>query len=329
MLTTHDDVPHPVPPTAYLRYKENWFWIFVDVRNQIFGMAHFNYEPGFGRARVSCNLLVRGELHQYGNEIPFPENFAYSKEIGDDKLKVRFVEAHTEFGFSLANDALNFQVTLRKHAPTFDYEAYTAANPEKPTVKEAATLGTNTCFHHQQQALTMKGTLEMKTGKLKGEKFNIDAMAYRDHSRAIRCDNMTLKHTWSFLYFPKRVLGVMGVYSVLRPSIAANEGYVYDGSGMRSLKDIEITTEGKSDEFLPATVKFKMNDIEGNNFTIVADIENRFGNVPLAVEKPGGGLPAYRIHENFVPLKLEETGEEGYALVEIGDNPSYTGSGRA
>jgi hypothetical protein len=70
-------VPHPVPPTAYLRYKENWFWIFLDVHNQIFGMAHFNYEPSFGRACLSCNMLVRGELHQYGNEIPFPETFPY------------------------------------------------------------------------------------------------------------------------------------------------------------------------------------------------------------------------------------------------------------
>ena len=328
MMTTHDDVPHPVPPTAYLRYKENWFWIFVDVRNQIFGMAHFNYEPGFGRARVSCNLLVRGELHQYGNEMPFPEKFAYAKEIGDDKLKVRFVEAHSQFEFSLATDALNLGLTLRKHAPTFDYEAFAAANPDKPTMKEVATLGTNICFHHQQQALTMQGKLQMKTGKLKGESFNIDAMAYRDHSRAIRCDNMSLKHTWSFLYFPNRVFGVVGLTGVLRPSVAANEGYVYDTvGGVRSLKDIEIVSEGKSDEFLPATVRFKMNDVNGQHYTVLADIKNRYGNVPLAVEKPGGGLPAYRIYENFVPLKTD-SGEEGYALVEIGDNPTFTGSSK-
>jgi hypothetical protein len=323
MQTIHDDVPHPVPPTAYLRYKENWFWIFVDVRNQIFGMSHFNYEPGFGRGRVSCNMLVRGELFQYGNEIPFPENFAYSKEIGDDKLKVRFIEAHSQFEFALASDALDVQLNLRKHAPTFDYEAFTAANPDKPSMKEIATLGTNIMFHHQQQALTMKGTLQVKSGKLKGEKFNIDAVAYRDHSRAIRCDNMSLKHTWSFLYFPNRVFGVVGLTGVLRPSVVSNEGYVYDNDGgMRSLKDIEIVSEGKSDEFLPENIRFKMTDVLGNAYTVVADIKNRYGNVPLAVEKPAPGLQAYRIYENFVPLK-SGTGEEGYALVEIGQNPAY------
>lgn len=327
-MTNHDDVPHPVPPTAFLRYKENWFWIFVDVRNQIFGMSHFNYEPGFGRARVSCNMLVRGELHQYGNEIAFPENFAYAQEIGDDKLKLRFVEAHSQFEFRLATDALNVQLHLRKYAPTFDYEAFTAANPNKPSMSEIATLGTNIMFHHQQQALTMQGTLQVKTGKLKGESFNIDAMAYRDHSRAIRCDNMSAQHTWSFLYFPNRVFGVVGLTGMLRPNVVANEGYVYDtDGGMRSLTDIEIVAEGKSDEFLPAAVRFKLNDVSGKNYTITADIKNRYGNVPLVVEKPGGGLPAYRIYENFVPLKTD-SGEEGYALVEIGDNPAFTAAAR-
>jgi hypothetical protein len=69
-----------------------------------------------------------------------------------------------------------------------------------------------------------------------------------------------------------------------------------------------------------------MSDSTGKVFNVLADIKNRYGNVPLAVEKPGGGLPAYRIFENFVPLTTD-TGDEGYALIEIGDNPTFTGSG--
>jgi hypothetical protein len=329
MMTTHDDVPHPVPPTAYLRYKENWFFILIDVRNSVFGMAHFNYEPGHNRARVSCNLMVRGEQHQYGNEIPFPEKFAYAPEIGDDRLKVKFVEAHTQIDFALNSDAVNLSLTLRKHAPTFDYEAYDAANPEKPTVREIVNFATNQAYHHQQQAMTMTGSLQMKAGKAKGETITIDGMAYRDHSRAIRVDNMTLKHVWAFLYFPNRVFGAMSVYGVLRQQTAANGGYVYDSSGLRSLKDIDIAWEGKGDEFLPAAVSFKMNDVYGAPYTVLADIKNRYGYVPLVVEKSGGGVPAYRIYENFCPLTLVETGEKGYALVEIGDNPTYTGSSAA
>jgi hypothetical protein len=329
MMTTHDDVPHPVPPTAYLRYKENWFFILIDVGNSVFGMAHFNYEPGHNRARVSCNLVVRGELHQYGNEIPFPEKFAYSPQIGDQRLRATFVEAHTQIDLGLDSDAAALNLTLRRHAPTFDYEAYEAANPEKPTVREIVNFATNQAFHHQQQAMTMTGSLQMKTGKIKGETIRIDGMAYRDHSRAIRVDNMTLKHVWSFLYFPNRLFGAMSVYGVLRPATAANGGYVYDGSGLRSLRDIDIGWEGDLSKGLPTAVSFKMNDVYGKAYTVVADIANRYGDVPLAVEKPGGGLPAYRIFETFCPLTLAETGEKGYGLVEIGDNPAHMSPQRA
>lgn len=324
-MTTHDDVPHPIPPSAYLRYKENWFFILMDVQRRVFGMAHFNYEPGYNRARVSCNLLVRDELYQYANEIPFPDKFAYSPEIGDARLRVRFIEAHTRIEISLDSDSLKLELALHRYAPTFDYEAYDAANPDKPTVREIVNFATNQAYHHQQQAMTVRGTLQLKTG---GEAIGIDGMAYRDHSRAIRVDNMTLKHVWAFLYFPNRLFGAMSVSGVLRPQTAANGGYVYDKAGLRSLSDIDIAWEGKDAGFLPAAVRFRMSDVYGTPYTVVADIKNRYGHVPLAVEKPGAGMPAYRIFENFCPLTLAETGEQGYALVEIGDNPAYTGSER-
>jgi hypothetical protein len=95
MSTIHDDTPHPIPPTAYLRYKKNWFFILMDVDNGVFGMAHFNHEPGHDRARFSCNLMVGGELFKYANQTTFPPNFAFSSRIGDDKLQVTFVEPYT------------------------------------------------------------------------------------------------------------------------------------------------------------------------------------------------------------------------------------------
>src|SRR5271170_430258 len=111
MITTHDDVPHPVPPMAYLRYKENWFFIIIDVSNNIYGMAHFNYEPGHNSARVSCNLMVRGEMLKYGNQIPFPPEFALSPQIGDDRLKVKFVEAHTRIDMQLNSDDVELDMS--------------------------------------------------------------------------------------------------------------------------------------------------------------------------------------------------------------------------
>jgi hypothetical protein len=63
MPVTHDDLPHPVPPIAYLRYKENWFFLILDQHNDVFGAIHVVGEPGFDRIRYSVNLRIGGEVH--------------------------------------------------------------------------------------------------------------------------------------------------------------------------------------------------------------------------------------------------------------------------
>ncbi|MDD5177615.1 MAG: hypothetical protein PHQ05_14450 [Sterolibacterium sp.] len=320
MTTTHDDLPHPVPPIAYLRYKENWFFIILDVSNSVYGMAHFNYEPGFDRARVSCNLMVRGEMFQYGNQIPFPAEFAMSPQIGDDKLKLKFVEAHTRFDMQLHSNDLELDMSFLKFAPTFNYEAYEAANPEKPSMQEIMNFATNQIFDNQQQALTISGTLKMKTGSAKGETINLKGLGYRDHSRSMRVDNMVLRHVWSFLYFPTTVFGAISLTGMFRPGSSMTSGYVYDSSGVRSLKEVEIVNHGEISAGVPATVEYKLNDVYGKSFTVIADIAKRMGYVPLVVEAGAASGYSYNIVENFCPVTLKETGEQGHALVEIGFN---------
>jgi hypothetical protein len=318
MITTHDDLPHPVPPIAYLRYKENWFFIMLDVAQNVYGMAHFNFEPGQDRARVSCNLMVRGELFQYGNQIPFPKSFALSPSIGDDKLNVRFVEPHARMELSLANADVRLELTFAKHAPTFDFAAYDSANPGKVSAQELVNFATNQMFHHQQQAMTIRGSLRLNRGKSQGETISIDGIGYRDHSRGMRCDHMTLRHVWTFLYFPKTVIGAMSIVNVMRPSLIANSGYVFDASGMRSLGDMDVVNSGEAPGGMPAAVHFNLHDVYGRPFTVTADIANRMGFVPLVVEAGNAGGFNYNIVENFAPVRLEETGETGHALVEIG-----------
>jgi hypothetical protein len=317
-ITTHDDLPHPVPPTAYLRYKENWFFIIIDVANSVYGMAHFNCEPGHDRARVSCNLMVRGELFKYGNQIPFPADFAYAREIGDGKLKAKFIEAHTRIDLQLHSDDVTLDMSFIKHAPTFDFETYDAANPDKPTAKEIVSFATHQMYHHQQQAMTIAGTLKMKSGRAKGETVTLKGLGYRDHSRAMRADNFTFKHVWSFLYFPKTVFGAMSLVGSYRKNLISNSGYVHDADGTRSLRDMEVINHGDIGGNMPASVEFKLTDVYGKPFTVIADIANRMGYVPLITEKPDSSGFYYDIVENFCPVTLKETGETGYALVEIG-----------
>lgn len=315
MATTHDDLPHPVPPMAYLRYKENWFFIFIDAVNSVFGVAHFNYEPGFDRGRTSCNLLVQGRLIKYANQFAFPHNFAHSPIIGDETLKVTFIEPYEHIDLALTLPDVALQLAFRKAAPPFEFEAYEAANPEKPRAQEILNFATNQEFHHQQQAMTITGSLTVHEG---GRTIALKGLGYRDHSRGMRADNLLLAHLWTFLYFPSAVFAVMTVTGRYRPGTTALAGYVHDGEGMRSLGRIEIVRHGEGLDKLPDKVEFKVADVYGKPHTIVADIANRLGQVPLVTEASGAGGFGYSVFENFCTVHHRETGENGHALVEIG-----------
>jgi hypothetical protein len=315
MSTSHDDLPHPVPPMAYLRYKENWLFIFIDAANSVFGVAHFNYEPGFDRGRASCNLLVQGKLIKYANQFAFPADFAYSPQIGDEKLNATFVEPYEHIDLALTHPEASLRLAFRKAAPPFDFEAYEAANPEKPRAEEILNFATHQEFHHQQQAMTITGSLTLRDGN---RTIALKGLGYRDHSRGMRADNLLLAHLWTFLYFPSRVFAVMTVTGRFRPGITAVAGYLHDTSGMRSLRDIAILRQGEGPDKLPKSIEFNVADVYGKSHTIVADVANRLGQVPLVTEASGAGGFGYSVFENFCAVHHRESGENGFALVEIG-----------
>jgi hypothetical protein len=317
MATTHDDFPHPVPPIAYLRWKENWFFILMDPEHGIHGIIHLNFEPSHDRARFTCHLSVQGKIYKYLNETTFPEEFAMARTIGDGRLTARFVEPHQRIDLTMNSDDLALDVVFEKSRPTFDFAACKFANVGVPSFQEVMTLGTNLPYNHQQQALTVRGNVKIK-GAANSAALPIAGYGYRDHSWCVRTDGAVLSHTWSGLHFGHRAFGVKKLHTLSRPEVWAREGYVSDADGERALKDIDVIYEGKSADGLPRTVRFQLADVFGKKFNVVCDVAGRHAQVPLIAEKPGKQA-AYAITENFCPAVIEETGETGCALVEIGN----------
>ncbi len=313
MTTTHDDMPHPVPPIAYLRWKENWFFIIMDPNAGVHGVVHCNYEPGHDRARFSCHLTVHGKPYKYANETTFPQSFAMQPIIGDERLKIRFVKPHECIELTLDCDELSVNLVFEKSRPTFDYAACRFANPGVPSFQEVMTLGTNLPYNHQQQALTVSGSVRAGSHAT----LTIAGFGYRDHSWCVRTDGIVASHTWSGLHFGHRAFGAKQLHTQARPEVWAREGYVSDSDGERALKEVDIVYEGKSPDGLPVTVRFNLMDVYGKRFTVLCDVAGRHGQVPLIAEK-AGKHGAYSITENFCPAVLQETGEQGCALVEIG-----------
>ncbi len=319
MGVTHDDMPHPVPPIAYLRYKENWFFLIMDQANDVFGAIHIVGEPGFDRIRYSVNLRVGGELFAYGNQVPFPLDFAMSPWLGDGRFAVEFVAPHERIDLTLDSDAVELRVSFTARAPLFDLADYEHANPEAVTLAEIVQFASNQQSVHTQQGMRTRGQVTVRSGEQAGRTVRIDGLGYRDHSRMVRCDNMVERHVWSGLNFPGHVFGAMSLTGVYRPNSPANSGYVWDDEhGLRSLRQVEITGSGEGPGGIPATVQWRLTDVYDRPFTIVADLSRRFAHVPLHSESAGAAPFVYDIVENFAPLELEETGETGIGIVEVG-----------
>lgn len=319
MTVSNDDMPHPVPPAAYLRYKENWFFLIFDKDNDIFGVVHISSEPLFDRVRFACHLSVKGKLFKHGSEIAFPDNYAFSRELGDGQLALRFVKAHVQLDLSLHNEELDLDVSFLRRSPLFNFDDFDSANPEKVSLKEITALATNQQTLHQQQGMLVRGSLAIKSSGEENESFTIDALGYRDHSRSIRSDNLIQEHVWTGWHFESHVFGVMSVTSSIRPYQPVLCGYVFDDdSGLRPLREIEIETNGNGPDGQPEILKFRLSDVYGEPFTLSANLQKRYAAVPLQTEKPGPTPFVYSIVENFAPLNFSESGQSGIGLIEIG-----------
>ncbi|MFA5630123.1 MAG: hypothetical protein WC997_01320 [Porticoccaceae bacterium] len=320
MATLFDDKPHPVPPYAYLRWKENYFFIIMDEKNGVFGISHINNEPLFNRSRFTLNLNIRGERFEYASEIPFPENFALADELTDGSFSLRFVENQKRFDLSLHNDDLTVDLVFLARRPVFDFAACRYSAPDAVSFQEIMTCGMNLPFNHQQQSLTVSGTIAIK-GKKKAHR--IDGLGYRDHSWVMRADTLVRNHFWTGLNFPGRAFGVKAIEVMSRPGVWAKEGYVSDDDGDRALTSIDVIPLGQRDGW-PEVVQFELRDALGKKFHIHADVAGRHSDVQLVSEK-ASAENTYRIIETFCPLRLLEYGEEGSGLVEIGKHPSLFG----
>jgi hypothetical protein len=89
----------------------------------------------------------------------------------------------------------------------------------------------------------------------------------------------------------------------------ADCGYVHDDKdGLRSSRQVQITSHGTMADNVPEWVEFQFTDIDDQPFTVEADLIKRFAHVPSHSEKPGATPFIYDIVENFAPLMMKESG---------------------
>ena len=148
------------------------------------------------------------------------------------------------------------------------------------------------------------------------ESVDVNGLGYRDHSWGMRNDQLTLEHNWTFINLPGMGGHFMTIRNGWRPDNRVVEGYIAKPEGNEVAKSLTIEHVGDGPQGMPNSVIYRIKTIDGAPYTIVADVAGSFARLPLISQKPGEKV--YHIVENMCPCRCEETGERGYANVEIG-----------
>lgn len=314
-MLLHEDYPHTVPARAWLRWKENYFWVFMDPDRDICCLAHSTMEPTFERAFASFTVLHKGQKLISGKEVPMPSPFEHQKHLNLGGLILDFLEPQAAFRVAYEDDHVSAVLHFTRRMHLFDFQACADVNPDWFSVSENTAFERNS-FRHQGQCMAATGRIEFKTGEFAGTSINVDGTGYRDHSWGMRNDQMTLDHNWSFFNFPDSGFHLMRVRNIVRPMNMTAEGYFARPEGNEAITALEIENVGEGAEGMPDKVIFRTTTYSGRNFTLIADVGNAFARLPLHSQKPGS--KAYLNVENMCRVHCEETGEDGLANVEIG-----------
>lgn len=319
MNTMHDDLPHPVPDYAHLRYKENYFFIIMGQEEGVYGTMHFNNEPVFNRTKLHFDFLIKGERATYNNIVPISSNFGQEPFVSDGVATMTVLQSHKLFSVVMKSDELDLDLTFTARMPTFDFHACKYAAPEQASFREVATFGLNLPYEHIEQSMVVRGNLRSGDSTI-----SLDCLGYRDHSWGLRADNPTAWHTWSVINFPDRTFAIMSQAMQARAGHVAREGYVADADGVRAMRRVEIEPIGiRKGTVLPSAVLYKATDTFGQTFSLEADVAGCLGQVGLQVEEPANDQVPYTVTENFCTVTDRVRGDTGIGLVELGFNKDW------
>jgi hypothetical protein len=298
-----DDYPHTIPARAYLTWRENWFFIFLDPRNQFYCIAHMSVQPTLGVGRATCSIFIDGKHEICAEEAASPKDWEHLKVVKLGRLTYEFAEPQSRFRIAFEGDDFSLELELTPQMHLFDYLACQSANPNRMWAAELVSCG-GTDFRHQNQLLRQRYH-SVQDGVACRDPTAGCGPAYRDHSWGLRNDLETSSHTRAFMIFNERVFHVQKINNQRRPESWVREGYSGTAVGNLALKESEVCYEGHGPDGMPAMVRFEMADTEGGTFTVQADVANRLASIPFYFQKPGA--LGYLMIENFCECTLIET----------------------
>lgn len=201
MYDPGDDLPHPVPPQAFMTWKENWVFPAVDRENRASALFHVSLRPALGEGIFTAKFVVDGHAHRHVSRSPIPRDLSAFHPVADDHVSLEVLEPGRRFRLRHEGDEVSADLVYTARFPAWDF----ADGPRPEGVSTLGAVGLSVFpFHHHEQALAVEGELRLHAGPGAGRTVAFHGLGNRDHSWGWRDDFQFRHHHWVCASFPDR-----------------------------------------------------------------------------------------------------------------------------
>lgn len=320
MFGPEDDYPHPVPPQAFMLWKENWVFPAVDTKNRVATLFHFSLRPGLGEGIFTAKFAIDGWEHRYVGRSPIPKDLTTFQPVQDEKITFTIVKPAEEFHLVYTSDELDADITFTARFPAWDFDAA----PKAPGDSVLGDVGRGVFpFHHMEQSLMHDGVIKIKAGPKDGSEIHVSGYANRDHSWGWRQDLTFNHHHWICASFDDRFIEGAKMQEDFYPHGPKTGGWFSTADGNDGVIDIDSSDAYwlKNPDPLPnldRDVRYRLTTQGGQVATLIAHIaSSEYGRLYLDARSKDHAT-VYQDVQMFCDFTLEETGQKGSGVLEIG-----------
>ncbi len=319
MITPQDDRPHPVPPQAFMVWKENWVFPALDRRNRIATLFHISLRPGQGEGIFTAKFTIDGEEHRYVGRSPVPRDLTQFQPVANERLRFDIVIPGQRFRIRFDGDDIAADITYDARFPAWDF----ADGPLAPGESVLGDIGRHVFpYNHYEQSLTHTGTIRFLTGPRAGETVDLSGFACRDHSWGWREDLRFDFHHWLCAAFEDRFIEGSVMQEDFYPHGPKVGGWISTPAGNEAMAAIDTRDAYWMDPTGPfgpldRDVRYRLTTVGGRTANIIAHIPKSYGRLYLDARSRDRAT-VYHDVQIFCDFTDADTGERGEGVLEIG-----------
>ncbi len=296
LLSKDDFIHQNYPRQSEKSWKENWYFNFIDRKNQAWGINHVSLQRHIQKGRFMAIHVIDGEIIPYINEIDLTEDFSV---LTDGNFRVDILEPHRKYNLSFTGPMYSVDLTYEARFDLFDY----AKKDTDTSLKDIDALS----IEHYEQGMIVNGVIT-KNDKPR----SISCLGHRDHSWGFRNEENIGGWNWVAAQFPSKTINLSQVQ--VSGTDHVQNGFISRSSGNVGVHNLKITSTQWDENNAPVSSTYEFSDENGQSWVMTS---NKFSGIFLPMNEQGTG-----VHEVFAEFTLKDTDEIGVGIDEYLVNPN-------